>query len=428
MAQYDMYIKTNMEDRIIVYKDGKRGVIDSDGNIIIPIMYDDISIVGKNVKLFKVQFGKPYECQIGLIDINGKEVLPPVYETLRDLLMMGRDMYVFRKNRKYGVYNAKTGKGLECIFDYINACPIYDDLIYIKVNGFYGIYNDLFEQILPREFNGIDAELNDIAVRGGYLILKKDKKTLISDKQGNVLLTLECNSIVNISDNVIVYENSKKLGMLDFNGSIKLPVEYAEIKNVKRGIWTYKKKKGLIGIIFTDSNKIIPEKYDKVVAINGYIFVWQGDKCNILNEDGTERFDEGFECIEPICNEPELFAVKVNGQYGIIKQDGSFLVNPKYDKIYSFEYGFAVVQTGIFSQGLINIHGYEIFPTVYQDIEVIDFKYIKAKKDYKWGLFETNGKILLPTIYDKIHDIEDNCAEVFIGKDVGIAYFEDTII
>lgn len=106
------------------------GVQDTEGNIILPDVYEEVKEGGKP-NHFVVQTEKNY----GVIDDKGRWVIPPMY----DSLFWRRDYYVAyikepRRTRKAGLLD-RTGKIL-VPFEYSFLAPAYtEDLISAKKRG-----------------------------------------------------------------------------------------------------------------------------------------------------------------------------------------------------------------------------------------------------------------------------------------------------
>ena len=81
-------------------------------------------------------------------------------------------------------------------------------------------------------------------------------------------------------------------------------------------------------------------------------------------------------------------------------KSGREVIYCKYDYAYDFHEGFAVVQLNR-KIGLINTQGKEIIPFIFDTIEIID-SVIMVGLNYQYGVINYNGEYILPCQYDDI--------------------------
>lgn len=72
-------------------------------------------------------------------------------------------------------------------------------------------------------------------------------------------------------------------------------------------------------------------------------------------------------------------------KYGLIDSSGREIARCKYDQIYDFQYGVAVVVINR-KYGLVDTYGREIVPCVFDEIDYFSEGYIKVKLQNKWGI------------------------------------------
>lgn len=98
------------------------------------------------------------------------------------------------------------------------------------------------------------------------------------------------------------------------------------------------------------------------------------------------KFDwaDDFNNYDKDCRNPRNAPVALNGKNGRIKPDGSYLIEPVFDKIWGFTEGFALV-----------------------------------KLDGKWGYIKADGKYLVEPKYDVAMEFSKGEAYVKIGESKG---------
>lgn len=203
------------KDFIYVYtgkgKKRKIGMVDADGNIILPLQkIDTISWISKKYKTMIVSKKGKY----GMIDFTGKVIIPFKY-----------------KNIDQGGFELGNGGIIFVIW---------------KNKNIYGLVQENGEMIIPVEYDIRGNELgqfttiksDDLSTHDVIVLAKKDKKgwkrTWMEVQTGKMLVPMEYEKIGlfgNYFPNVIIYQVSNKnlSGLIDANGKMILPVEYENI-------------------------------------------------------------------------------------------------------------------------------------------------------------------------------------------------------
>jgi hypothetical protein len=144
------------KNRFIAKQNDKYGVIDRMGRIIIPFKYSELSNwveygPGENYH-FVTENNKK-----GLITGDGKNVIPPIYETL---FYHNDNAIILSKNKKYGVINLQNKVIIPFLYDNIYLENNYFESrakeleFYVEKDGKYFVINDKNKQIrqnVPKE-------------------------------------------------------------------------------------------------------------------------------------------------------------------------------------------------------------------------------------------------------------------------------------
>lgn len=129
-------------------------------------------------------------------------------------------------------------------------------------------------------------------------------------------------------------------------------------------------------------------------------------------------------------------------KYGYIDKEGNMVIQAKYDFAYNFFNGFARVFLGSLSSegtpesgkyGFINTSGETISDIQWENAHDFDFGRAAVKKNNKYGVIDTKGKIVVEPKYDFISYFQEGYAFVFNGTllnwgypDIGKYGFIDT--
>jgi hypothetical protein len=122
-----------------------------------------------------------------------------------------------------------------------------------------------------------------------------------------------------------------------------------------------------------------------------------------------------FEHMKPFAH--GLAAVKVDGKYGYVDQQGTLIIKPQYDDAYPFDQGLAgVAQEGKY--GLIDRTGKLVVPLEYDHITYFhEDRACAFDQKGRYAIIERSGRLLTPFMFLP-HEGEDFA---FHG---GLAYVE----
>jgi len=146
-------------------------------------------------------------------------------------------------------------------------------------------------------------------------------------------------------------------------------------KALLSGYLIVKKEGGLYKIINNDNTKeIVLDRYS-AIEFSEYMqefYVTNGSsrKDGVINIDGTTKIETNYEEVSVLDKEADLYLIKQNQKYGVVKGGNTTIIFPEYDKI------------GI------------------NDKKLILDTLIPVYKDEKWGAYDKNGKLVLGLLYD----------------------------
>jgi len=194
----------------------------------------------------------------GLIDANGNIVLPFQFDDLYNFGGMSDKLLYAKKNGKYGLINADGGIVVPCEFDELK--PFYTPLIHVTKGEKEGLFDENGNIIVPCEFDGIYG-LSDTLFEAN-----KNGKSGVIDANGNIVLPFEFDGLNAITDTLFTAIKNGKTGIIDPVGNIILPFEYDRIS--QSGNYLILRKNGKYGFAkFTEYADITIPAFD--ITING---------------------------------------------------------------------------------------------------------------------------------------------------------------
>ncbi len=428
----------------MLYLNGKYGVMDSNGNIIIDTKYDKVVIpnskkgvficsnegdqrnkilnekgeeiftIYDNVEAIELEgliTSLPYEKtvlkyrvndQFGLIDLDGNRITKATYEEIRGLKYKEGELLA-KLNGKYGVINVNGAKIINFDYDNIEADKYYDEAEKYKKSGYivckttddgyrYGYISYKGEKILDTRYINIkriiDIEGEDvytIVSNNGQYGLLKNKETLIDFKYQGI----EYDS----TNNLLIINRGTKYGVYTLTGQEIVPIDY------------------------------------KTVQFNGiYIYAKTGDDIKYFTTNGEEVTTE-FTSLVPVNNGEYYITIDENGLYGVMDKDQNILIYNKFVYIeHMFDDYFSVYKNGS-GLGIMNTKGRELTNFKYTIInKIADTQLIKAE-DMENETIEIYSKQmeLIAELKNSQLDIRDTYVKlynddktIFIDKDGNI--------
>lgn len=423
---------------LIVTLNGKQGVIDYDGNIVIPIEYDKIYLSSGNNYYLAGKYIEQEDStdlmQYGIIDLEGKILEPFIHknsnfysphinytmeysfvtkdeklciiDTNRNVVFENKyydrfvsfhnGMLTVTKNRKIGFLNSDFEEVIPPT--YKNASPFKDD----------GISNVIFEDNSQGFINTNGKVVSKIPAsytfghdykKGIYRAFNRSNKFYCSlfDIKGNQIVKDKYKEIFfSVEDGIIIYQGDNMetgksdLIYCDTSGKIIKEFNYDKIQGGKKNRIIFGEQIGnslLFGIADKNGNVLLRPQYEEL-------------KYMIRYEDNNESlFDE------------DILLAKKNGKYGVVKENNEVLVTFEYPKLRHLNNGFFRDDT---QEGSIIVNHKDEFLLRTDDFWIwyqikhsID-EYAAKTSDNKYGIYNLRtGEWRIQPIYDNIGWVEE---------------------
>ena len=104
-------------------------------------------------------------------------------------------------------------------------------------------------------------------------------------------------------------------------------------------------------------------------------------------------------------------------KFGIIRDDGTIIVKPKYNQAERVLGKFVKFRRGDL-YGIFDEMGFEILPVEYSSIDLLYGGKFVTCKDYRYGMADFNGMIILDNIFDDIFMNDYNTLIVVYGPEI----------
>lgn len=406
-----------------VWRDKKWGICDKDGNEIVPCQYDiiwpfsdGVAIVNSGAKWIKADAPKR---------VN-KLMLPDMFEKIWDIAEDGAWVYCKETGGIYKISGGKFGlidkNGNEVI------PSVYDEvvragkgIVRVKLDNKYGYFDYSGKKLTDMKYDdaGIFGEDGIAMVNLGGQLNKRGRisggKYGYVDMSGNEVVRVKYTKAEPFSEGLAaVSEDGANWGFIDGSGKYVLSPTFENAGSFFSGCASFAEM-GRYGYIDRSGNKIVPERYDYTMDFrNGMGRVKSVWRWGFIKPDGNPATRVEFEEASDF-DERGMAKVKRGGKSGYIDKNGAEIIPIKYDIIYPFAGdGTAKVRVnGLF--GVVDLKGREIVQPKYQDIEPFRDGYAKITLNDRYGFVNRNGKEVVKPEYDDAGYIENGMVNVNIA-------------
>lgn len=359
------------------------GLIDVDGNVIIPCIWEGIDYVGgdfaKGYNLTRMQ-GCVYDLRFG-----GK-VTP--LDNVQHYLV-NRDEPVSFQDGMATVFTPNRKK-----FGYLRE----EDLTYSDIKYNYDLANRFSDGLatvkIGEEAHIIDKNFNIIRT------FKDGDRFGIAGSYHEGLCPISDFYYKDNLDGQILY------GFIDKKGKIAIPCEYLEVDRFSEGICFVKTLNGLWGAIDKSGNMVMKAQFDgkyiNQFFKDGYINVSKIVKQNgefvkkesLVGRNGKpiQGFDWRFDEVGRFYNDRAQFVN--DDKYGFLDRKGKIVIPNIYDYASVFTEGYVVVAkeiNGKYVWGCLDENGTCVIPFEYDDLTDIHNGFSLARKDGKVGFVDVYG-------------------------------------
>ena len=337
------------EDNTLKFeKDGKYGLIDFDGKILINAEYDDIyALQGVEKSIVIIKDGK-----MGLVNTSlGEIIIPTEYVDISSLTKTYENGYIVKNGEnKVGVIGADKREILDVK---------YDDIKHVTGNNYY------------------------VVVENGVVE--------VIDSSGQVVLNSGFDSIEEIDLNNFVVINNNKYGVINRDGTVIINPEYDNLKLAFSNYYIAGKE-GKYGIITTAGNEEVEFKYQSLTYIKEADF-FEGEREDLKTDIIDRNFNVVLEgvIVSDLNIENGYLRIRIGDEYKYY----NFKFEEKTNKeVMPTNTLFLVKEFGRF--GYENKEGKRIVDCIYDDAkEQNEYGYCAIKKDGLWGAIRSDGTVVV---------------------------------
>ena len=389
----------------ILEQNGKYGVIDKSGNIVIDADYEAVQIPNPS-----------------------KDIFICIKEYNQDTKEYATVVYNGKKEEILSNYNNVQAVA---IFTNINSTPYERSVLTYKENGKYGLIDLQGKEITKPIYD----EISSINYKEGTFLVKQNEQEGIINMKGKTIIKCEYESVT--SDNYYNEDqNNEKAGFI---------VSKKTDDGYRYGYINYRGSK-IVKPIFTQLERVTEISDDK----NIYFIAFKDGQAGLL-KNNKEIVNYEYEDIQYNVLS-DVFIIQRNGKYGATTREGKTILYPEYSSVYTggiyinavkdnvievFDLQGNKIETDINSKiktensnYYITIDKNNIYKVVDANENVIinnDYNYMEylpgdcfiVARDSKNGVVDINGKSVIELKYDSISRInETNILQAETNKSI----------
>lgn len=313
-----------------VQKDGKYGLINLEGKEILACTEDNIEpMLGTKSVYITTANGKK-----GLVDNMGKVIIENNYAEISALESKYSNGFIVKNEQgKYGVINNDKTVALEEKYDEIS--PVSENKMYVVKEGSdYKIVNTEGETFLVNAFEEVKQINTD------NIVVKVNGKYGVKTINGVEKIPATYDDLTYTFDEYYIAKKEGKYGIVNEKNEEKLPFNY-----------TYIKYLDTIGILQAETEKMESELLDRnlKVKVKGIITQINDEKNYIRVRENDEYKYYNFKLEQKESKEilatNTIFLSKKDGKYGYINDKGIVVVDYQYeDATEQNKYGYVAVK------------------------------------------------------------------------------------
>ena len=386
-------------DYTIFKQNGKMGIQNADGTIIIEAIYDSLGWSDQYSSPFQDYVGVFQDQQWRLLNLKNRKTIEQTYDFLAPLeygdFMVGQRS-IISGQLFYGTISP-TGK-IRINPQFSSIQPTQNQLL-VSQSGLtgptlYGVIDvqgrsiislkyELLEPITPQLWYGLTSE-------GKGHFLRKD---------GTLIANTDDPRYEVIKNGYVVYYQENLAGLIDPDGLIKIKPSYESIKIDENGrILAY--PVGRWKVENSERQPLFDVKATSIEVINqNLLFYKNGPTGHLINKQGKRLIEQPLTLVHPLDSTHLLIS---NGtKYGVIKLSGTALFPLEYDSIVHENTFFALKkESGWF---LYNRFGRRLTNDPFNLIKTKGEILFPVQKDGKWGYLDFNGNIAIACQYDQAY-------------------------
>ena len=376
-------------DRVVVKKEidaitTKMGCLDLQGNIKVPLKYDGIKINGLQAIVFNKRDNSFY---YGVINLNGEVIIPLEY---KNIISVGSIRYgVFNKENKAALFSESGVKLYDFVIDSISSFYKNRAIFYQGLNQ--GIINRDGIVEIPPQFREIIFNNERDEYRAKVMT-----EWVLMDNEHKVFSTATCDELLPNSNGYVV-KNGNRFGVWDTQFHSVIPITYDYLYGANNNL-AIAKQQGKYGLISSANEVILPFNYDSICVSNNFVRLEEkllGRPSWVLYDTyGIRKSERSYESISAFNG--KFFEVRNYGLSGVMNRYGKETVHCVYDSILNYSDNQILVKFhGHY--GIIDFNENWILPPQPNPVQLVDDDHYILQEEGNYHFKNFKGDLIYCT-------------------------------
>lgn len=413
-----------MDGYATIYHEGKQGIITPERKIVFPCIYDGIRYIGEGIFVITTCYydeyaydGQASKCMC--VDIHGNSILEDklgesgIYSNIgyfRNGIAPVWKYHHYGENIDIGFIDKYGNEVVQCVYGRLGN--FHDGLAAVARNGKLGYINKDAQEVIPCIYDLPDDEheFDTIKFHGNLIELRKNGKIGFVTKTGKEVSSFKYDLLWTEQHRFIRVQVGYKVGLFFKAGSRSrefIPCEYNNVYWVGGGLFAVVENKKW-GYIDTRSAQVVPYIYDEIGFVhNSLARVRREDKWGYVNTKGVEIIPCNFDYAGDfrdgyagVCKDGRGYLIDTSGKMVCKDYESAHLIKPNLIAVRNNE-----------KWGCLNLKQEVVIPCMYEKIsdrnsdEEYMWEYMTVELNGKKGYIDSNGKEIVPCIYDTINRV-----------------------
>ena len=346
-------------------RNGKKGLLNSDGTDLSPFIYDAIGDFRNQLVVAQ------YQGSYGVIDTESNWVITPYNDQIQIL----NDIIRLKQGSEWKLVDFNGSEKVRS-YDRLDPLPIgYSK----RGNDGFELFDSMDSLWLDHTYDSIQVINNDLYAlqrNGLFFFFKPSTESSFSLDSGVI-------EVGSFSEDLIPVFKDEQWGQVDEKGKLMIANRYENVQPFSEGLSAVKLI-GKWGFIDKDENLIVQPIYDEVSPfIKGLSKVLRNKKYGLMNQSGVLVLPEQFSSIDRQKNYMILNSDRI---FGLADSTGKLIRSPQYDQVTALEHNYFLIEKdGL--KGVINLKGQDVVPLSYEAIEQMGNRFL-ATEPSKWKLID----------------------------------------
>ena len=404
---------------MVVEANNKKGLVNQQGDIIIPAQYDDIGWSKGRLQVINNVIGFKKNNLWGLITTKNKIIQQPIFLSLYavgEYVVAGKKG-AYNNVLQYGLLDSH-GKVLVA-FKYAQLEPFKDYLIASLVNDQqerFGLLNFKEKLLLPFRYQEI-TPLSE----NSFALKDFDNKIAIYDAKKKEITELQSDDIIHINENQAIISVAGRKGLIDGKGNTIIAPKYKKInisKNKQANVLRYP----LWKYVDIEHETLQEYYYDEMLPVNDQLFKATLDDYELLINTKDEYLRE-LKSTRIGEFQNDIALIYYGNKVGLINHEGTLIFPAEYDSIAVLDEYFLVGKKRISKTdwSIIDRESNRIINTPpFHEVKAIHKDLFAARLDNYWALVNDQGKAVTSFKFNSIVPTPDGLAQVKLIRQEGV--------